>query len=63
MVAEGDRSFAVLGAVYIGAVAVVAEVQALWVEALGLNGEGQEGPLARAESVLCFKPGDPVAWL
>ncbi|KAL5338388.1 hypothetical protein BJX70DRAFT_408675 [Aspergillus crustosus] len=54
LIAEGDRSFAVLGAVYIGAVAVLAEVQALWAVAFlmgELDGDGQEGPLASMEKV------------
>jgi hypothetical protein len=48
LVAEGDRSLALMGAVYSGAVALVAEVQALWAVAFltgGLDG-GQDGPLS-----------------
>lgn len=54
LVAEGDRSFAVLGAIYTGAVAVVAEVQALWAVALltgGLDEQGQDGLMASPECV------------
>ncbi|KAL3462429.1 hypothetical protein BJX64DRAFT_259129 [Aspergillus heterothallicus] len=38
LVAEGDRSFAVMGRLYTGAIALVAEVQALWAVAF-LTGE------------------------
>ncbi|KAL4951023.1 hypothetical protein BDW69DRAFT_196798 [Aspergillus filifer] len=53
LVAEGDRSFAVMGAVYIGAVGVVAEVQALWMAAFltGAFDEAQDSPLADTEDV------------
>ncbi|KAL4793162.1 hypothetical protein BDV19DRAFT_380292 [Aspergillus venezuelensis] len=53
LVAEGDRSFAVMGAVYIGAVGVVAEVQALWMAAFitGAFDETQDSPLAEMENV------------
>ncbi|KAL3448079.1 hypothetical protein BJX65DRAFT_317662 [Aspergillus insuetus] len=53
LVAEGDRSLAVMGAVYSGAVALVAEVQALWAVAFltgGFNG-GQDGPLSNSGRV------------
>ncbi|KAL2859583.1 hypothetical protein BJX68DRAFT_262007 [Aspergillus pseudodeflectus] len=53
LVAEGDRSLAVMGAVYSGAVALVAEVQALWAVAFltgGLDG-GQDGPLSNSGRV------------
>ncbi|KAL3491098.1 hypothetical protein BJX62DRAFT_225474 [Aspergillus germanicus] len=53
LVAEGDRSLALMGAVYSGAVALVAEVQALWAVAFltgGLDG-GQDGPLSNSGRV------------
>lgn len=52
LIAEGDRSFAVLGAGSLGAVALVAEVQALWVAAFLTGGlDGIDGPLNDFESV------------
>ncbi|KAL4885825.1 hypothetical protein BJY04DRAFT_230090 [Aspergillus karnatakaensis] len=52
LVAEGDRSFVVMGAVYIGAVAAIAEVQALWAVAFLTGGlDGEAGPLANEEGV------------
>ncbi|KAI9370421.1 hypothetical protein BJX61DRAFT_548963 [Aspergillus egyptiacus] len=54
LIAEGDRSFAVIGAVYTANATVVAEVQALWVAAFltgGLDRDDPNGPLADPERV------------
>ncbi|KAJ0423561.1 hypothetical protein BJY00DRAFT_321686 [Aspergillus carlsbadensis] len=48
LVAQGDRSFAMLGAIYSGSVAILTEVQALWAVAFltGALDDGPDGPLA-----------------
>lgn len=57
LVAEGDRSFATLGVVLTSTIAVVAEVQALWVTAFvtgGLDSSHQDHSPCHSES-LCLE--------
>ncbi|KAL2823771.1 hypothetical protein BDW59DRAFT_180455 [Aspergillus cavernicola] len=64
LIAEGDRSFAIMGAVYTGNVTVVAEVQALWVAAFltgGLDHDDHKGPLASSQRVY-ETVADDVVW-
>ncbi|KAL4804746.1 hypothetical protein BDV18DRAFT_161835 [Aspergillus unguis] len=52
LIAEGDRSFAVVGVGAQGAVALSAEVQALWVAAFLTGGlDGADGPLNDLEKI------------
>ncbi|KAL3478175.1 hypothetical protein BJX99DRAFT_269373 [Aspergillus californicus] len=64
LVAEGDRSFAIMGAVYTGNVTAVAEVQALWVAAFltgGLDQDGGDGPLVNSQRIY-ESVADDVVW-
>ncbi|KAL2857367.1 hypothetical protein BJY01DRAFT_231096 [Aspergillus pseudoustus] len=53
LVAEGDRSFAVMGRLYTGAISVVAEVQALWAVVFLTGGldHRQDGPLTNFDCI------------
>lgn len=63
LIAEGDRSFAALGALYNGAVSVVAEVQALWAVAFLTGGLDEicDGPLSNPEKVF-ESVAEDVVW-
>lgn len=63
LIAEGDRSFAVMGALYNGTVSVVWEVQALWAVAFLTGGldEISGGPLSNPEKVF-ENVAEDVVW-
>jgi hypothetical protein len=50
LVANGDRSFATIGVVLTSTIAVVAEVQALWVAAFLTGGFDESSPGSKSES-------------